>query len=281
MYEIPPVSLSHLIEAYGALLLDAYGVLLDKAGALPGAVELVEQLNRLDKPYLVLTNSASRLPEAMAADFARLGLSISPDRLLTSGMLLAPHFEDSALAGSRCLVLGPADASAYVARAGAQPLGPERGADAEILVIADQAGFDCLQGMDRVLTLALRRLDAGLPLHLVLCNPDLFYPVSPGRYGLTSGALAAMLEAVLAERYPAAPPRFARLGKPHRAMFEEAARRLGTRALVMIGDQPGTDILGARLFGIDSVLVRTGLATSGLALAETVRPTYCMNGLAD
>ncbi len=279
MCQIPSVSLSRLIEVYDALLLDAYGVLVNRTGALPGAVRLIERLNRLGKPYLVLTNSASRLPETLAADFARLGLSIPANRLLTSGMLLKRHFEASTLAGSRCMVLGPQDARIYVERAGARALGPEQDVDAEILTIADQQGFNCLQGMDRALTLALRRLDGGLPLHLVLCNPDLIYPVSPGRYGLTSGALAAMLEAVLAERYPGAQPRFARLGKPHRGMFEEAARRLGTRALVMIGDQPATDILGARCFGIDSALVQTGLAAAGLGLAQRMRPTYCLDGL--
>jgi ribonucleotide monophosphatase NagD (HAD superfamily) len=70
VFEVPAVRISRLIEAYEGLLFDAYGVLVDKSGALPGAPELIRRLNRCGKPYLVLTNSASRLPDALALDFA-------------------------------------------------------------------------------------------------------------------------------------------------------------------------------------------------------------------
>ena len=67
-----------------------------------------------------------------------------------------------------------------------------------------------------VTSLMLRRMDAGRPLHLILCNPDLIYPVGPGQFGFTAGGLAAMLEAVLRERYPSEAKGFIRSGKPHR-----------------------------------------------------------------
>ncbi len=47
-----------LVEKYSVLLFDAYGVLVDKVGALPGARELIAYLNRSGKRYYVLTNSA-------------------------------------------------------------------------------------------------------------------------------------------------------------------------------------------------------------------------------
>jgi ribonucleotide monophosphatase NagD (HAD superfamily) len=62
-------------------------------------------------------------------------------------------------------------------------------------------------------------------------------------------------------------------------MFEAAARRfdgVDRRRLVMIGDQLGTDVLGARRAGIDSVLVETGVARlADLAISE-VRPTFTL-----
>jgi ribonucleotide monophosphatase NagD (HAD superfamily) len=62
---MPPVDtdIDHLLERYELILLDAYGVLLDKRGALPGARELISRLNSEQRPYYLLTNSASRLPE--------------------------------------------------------------------------------------------------------------------------------------------------------------------------------------------------------------------------
>ncbi len=269
-----PTTITALLGRYDGFLLDAYGVLVDKAGPLPGAVELVERLNREDRRYCILTNAAAHLPEAMAADFAALGLMIPAERFVTSGLLLA----GKGLAGHRCLLLGPPDSAEYLRRAGGLPVAPQAGAEAEAVVIADQKGFDLQQGLNAALSLILRRLDAGLPLALLLCNPDLIYPVARGEYGLTAGGLAAALEAVLSERYGADAPRFRRLGKPHRPIFEEALRRIGTRNAVMLGDQLATDILGAKRCGIDAALVATGLAGGAGAAAEAV-PDWHLDNL--
>ncbi|MCU0833572.1 MAG: HAD hydrolase-like protein [Chromatiaceae bacterium] len=260
------------------MLVDAYGVLVDKSGALPGAADFIRLLESTAKPYLVLTNSASRLPETLAAEIAEAGVPIPSGRVLTSGALLADHFRDQGLAGARCLVLGPADSVEYVRRAGGEPVPARPDADADVVVLADQKGFPCLPTMNLTLGLVLRRLDAGRPLHLILCNPDLIYPVAPGHYGFTAGGLAAMLEAVIKERYPDRPPPLVRLGKPHAPIFDAARRRIAGR-LVMLGDQLATDILGANRNGIDSILIGTGLArgpTDG-----PIRPTWYLPSLVD
>ena len=54
------------------------------------------------------------------------------------------------------------------------------------------------------------------------------------RSGFTSGAIALLLETALARRYPHEPPRFVRLGKPHRPLFDEAARRRGVQITLPI-----------------------------------------------
>jgi len=51
MTAIPQVTIDELIDRYDALLLDAYGVLVNGDGALPGAAELVATLNGTGKPY--------------------------------------------------------------------------------------------------------------------------------------------------------------------------------------------------------------------------------------
>lgn len=281
MNHLPPTTtIRHLIGAYDALLLDAYGVLVDKSGLLEGAAALIDRLNALAKPYYILTNSASRLPEVMAEEFQVLGLVVPAERFITSGLLLERHFAERGLAGKRCMVLGPEDSIRYVERAGGKAVEFGADTDAEVIVLADQKGFPVLDGMDCALSLVLRRLDAGQPLGLVLCNPDLIYPVARGRYGFTAGGLALMIEGVLRERYPEMRLGFSRLGKPHAPIFEEAARRSGTRNLVMIGDQLATDILGANRCGIDSVLIGTGLARRGVAVTGEMAPTYLLPSLA-
>jgi len=206
MHKPEPVTIDTLLARFDALLLDAYGVLIDQQGALPGATTLIERLNTEQRPYLILTNSASRLPETIAEAFATAGLAVPAERILSSGMLLADHFARHQLQGARCLVLGPTAARTYVERAGGETVPIESDQEAEVIIIADQKGFALQQGMDRALSLILRRLDRGDTTELIVCNPELIYPLAVGQYGLTAAALAAMLETVLQQRYPEQPP---------------------------------------------------------------------------
>ena len=120
MNSIPAVTSDELISRYDALLLDAYGVLVNKEGALPGAVELIATLNRLDKPYYLVSNTAAHLPDHASARYRRFGLDLAPERILTAGLLIRPYFEAQGYGGLRCAVLGPEDSFAYVEEAGAE-----------------------------------------------------------------------------------------------------------------------------------------------------------------
>ena len=281
MEHLPPrLPLDQIIADYDGVLIDAYGVLVDRHRALPGAIELIDLLDRHGRPWLVVTNSASRLPGALAAELSALGVPVPAERVLTSGELLAPHLAAAGLTGARGMLLGPAQSWDYLDRAGLERVAPAADVDAEVIVIADQKGVRFPDDLDHCLSLMIRRLEADQPLALVLCNPDLLYPVADGRYGLTAGALAALMEAVLRERWPGRGLGFVRLGKPNAPIYAEACRRIGASQPLMIGDQLGTDILGAVRYGIDSLLVGSGLAPGGPAASWPVRPTWYLPSLA-
>lgn len=275
-----PLTLEALIARYDALLLDAYGVLVTLDGPLPGAAALIDRLNRLGKPYWLLSNTAARLPEHAAARYRGFGLDLEAGRILTAGMLLTQHFREQGLVGRACLVLGPEDSRVYVERAGGRPVAP--GDDFEAVVLADQAGFPLLETLDWLISSLFAKIDGGARVPLILPNPDLIYPTHQG-YGLTAGSLGVLLEAVLARRFPGrADLRFMPLGKPQPGLFEMAAQLAGSRNLVMLGDQMETDILGAARFGIDSVLVMSGVSRGeALSPAAGVQPTDRIESLAD
>lgn len=274
--DVPEVTVDELIDRYAVLLLDAYGVLVTSGSALPGAAAFVARLHRLDKPYFVLTNDASKLPATAAARFRRYGLAIDEARFITSGQLLPEYFAHHGLVGAPAVVLGTADSVVYVARAGGRPVSPAE--EFDVVVAADESGFPFVETVDAVLSALVRGFDAGRTLRLVCPNPDLVYP-TPGGFGIASGTVALILEAALALRYPHEPPRFTRLGKPFAPIFEEALRRSGTRDMVMIGDQLETDIRGARAFGLDAVLVTTGISSTATVPPDDVRPTYLLRSL--
>ena len=280
MTDIPHIDVEALLRRYEVLLLDAYGVLVHSAGALPGAAHLVDTLNGAGKSYYVLTNDASKLPATAAARYQGYGLAIDRDRIITSGLLLEGHFVEHRLIGARCVVLGTEDSRRYVAQAGGRVVPPSPLFD--VLVVADEFGFPFLETVDAALSALFRALDEQRTVHLVLPNPDLIYPSGEG-FGIASGSVALMFEAALQLRYPNRTDlRFARLGKPHAAMFAEALRRSGTKNMVMVGDQIEADIGGAHDFGLDSVLVGTGVSAAAFA-PELARfqPTYLMPSLVD
>lgn len=252
------VTLEALLEAYDAFLFDAYGVLVDREGALPGAVDLLARLQSDSKAVYVVTNSAARLPTHAARRYQAFGLPLGPEQILTAGSLIAPYFSAHGLIGSRCAVLGPPDTFVYVAEAGATPVPATEPFD--VLLVGDQVGFPFLDHLDAALTHLIHRLDRDAPCPLVLPNPDLIYPRGNG-FGITSGSLAAMIEGALIQRYPGRKEtRFHVLGKPEPALIEAALKRAGTRHALLFGDQRATDIRAARAAGIDSVLILGGVS---------------------
>ena len=279
MTELQNITIEALIERYAVLLLDAYGVLVNDSGALAGAADLIRMLNRTQKPYYLVTNDASKLPQTTAARFQSYGLEIAPNRIITSGTLLKNHFKIHNLQGARCVVLGPDDSAQYVVDAGGKVVPPAEDFDA--VVIGDEAGFPFVETVDTVLSVLFHKVERGEGFQLILPNPDLLYPKADGGFGIASGSVALIFEAALQLRYPGRPHlRFARLGKPHPAIFQEALRRSGTRDMIMIGDQLETDIRGANAFGLDSVLVGTGITDATAdAMPDQAQPTFRLHSI--
>jgi HAD superfamily hydrolase (TIGR01459 family) len=272
---VPETTVDELLARYDALLLDAYGVLVSSSGALPGAPELIARLNAERRPYLVLTNDASKLPETGAARYRRFGLAIDGDRIVTSGSLLTRYFATHGLRGAATAVLGGPDTVRYAETAGGRIVAPDE--PYTVLVIEDLPSLDVV---DATLSSLFRQLDARERVHLVVPNPDVIYPSGPDAFGFASGAVTLMFEAALRVRYPDRTDLvFARLGKPYPAIFEEALRRTGTRSMVMIGDQLETDIRGALAFGLDAALLAGGVVARSVTSWDGIRPTYRLRSL--
>ena len=279
MARIKNINIEKLTARYSVLLLDAYGVLVHTTGALQGAAQFIDTLNRTKKPYYILTNDASKLPATSAELFQSFGLAIAPDSIITSGSLLTDYFARHQLKDLPCAVLGPEDSARYVELAGGRVVAAQD--PFEVLVIGDESGYPFLETIDTVLSGLFNTFDSGANVHLVLPNPDLIYPKADQGFGIASGSIALILEAALQRRYPCRPElKFARLGKPHAAIFKAALERSNTMNMVMIGDQLETDIRGALEFGLDAVLVGTGIATiMPDEVDKSLQPTYYLDSL--
>lgn len=273
-----PSTIGELLDGYDGFLLDAYGVLVDARGALPGAGALIAELGRRGKPFAVVTNDASRSAATYVRRFAAFGLAIPEARIVTSGSLLPRYFRDRGLAGARTLVLGTDDSFAYVREGGGVPVDLVPGMEIDAVAICDDAGTPFLDGIELALSAIVRAVEAGRRPPLVVPNPDLIYPKGDGELGFTAGAMALLVEAGLERRFPSAGLAFDRLGKPAPHLFLEGIARLGVPAsrAVMIGDQLETDIAGAHAAGIAAALLEGISRWAPNRVPAAIAPAYLL-----
>ena len=276
--------IEELLERYDTFLFDAYGVILTEKGLLPGIKSIVHRLRQKHKAVYIVSNGSSKSEDRVVDHYKTLGLEFERSEIITSGSLLAGFLIEQGLQHQPVVLIGPPEAASYIERAGCTVKDLADLENFDTIVVANQTGYPFLETMDRLLSHLFQCADMQKPCRLIVPNPDVFYPKSADLSGFTSGAVGMLIERALELRY------FGRcsvtieyLGKPFRPIFSEAEHRSGSPRdrMLMVGDQIYTDITGARNFGIDSLLVATGMThwESLANLPSTDLPTYASKTL--
>ncbi len=254
-----------LSQRYKAWLFDGDGVLYTGNTPVEGANDFVNSLREKGKPVVLITNNSTSTVEEYRRKLDRMGLQF--DQIYTSA-----YTAISRINGKSVFVLGEEGIHDACKKAG---------------ITTDENDYDIpdyvVVGMDRTLTYEKLRKAVWYILQgarFVATNPDRTFPlkdsIAPG-----AGSMIAAVEACVGH-----PPEFI-AGKPEVHLFRQACGDLGFEPdeVVMVGDRYETDILGASRAGIDSVLVRTGIA-SGYSIEDLERirsskhpPTYVVNTL--
>ena len=257
---------------FRGLLLDVYGVLEFKGEACPGAVALIATLNKRRIPYRLLTNSTLQSRRSMAEKLNRLGLDVEAGHLVTASSAAAAWLHSRGAKNCRVIIDGqgleefdglrllPGLVPGEVLREDEVP---------EYLVLGDaRDGFTFAN-----INVMYRQLMAGATLVAMIPNVTSVEKTGPE---ITVGGYALMLETASAK------PAFT-IGKPAPIMFEMALKELGLEKSqgLMVGDNEGVDVAGARGAGLASALIRTGeyawpQLRSG---SEPHRPEFLINHL--
>ncbi|MGL6209101.1 MAG: TIGR01459 family HAD-type hydrolase [Paracoccaceae bacterium] len=254
-----PSTLDDLVERFEAFLVDQFGVLLDGAGAYPGAPAALARLAATGKPLILLSNSGKR---AVHNEARLVGLGFARESflcVLSSGeaawRALERRLGGDLARGAKVWLHGRDGDRSQID--GLDLRAVEDPGEAGLLLLAGSRGD--VMGIEAYRDLLRPAVDRGVPM---LCtNPDLemLTPVGP-RFGAGQIALeyAAMGGAV------------EWIGKPYPLIYAEAARLLpGVAAdrVLCIGDSPAHDVAGGRGAGHATVLVQTGLH-AGVPLAD-------------
>ena len=270
------ITAEEIIAEYDLILLDAFGVLIDSSGAIEGAKAFIDHLNKLGKEYFILTNGSKFLPEESALGYQKKGLEIPMSKVISSGGLLKDWVHSENLIGKNAWVLGPPSCQKVVEASGLIPVTLDK--EADCLVLGNQDGFKFPEDMDKVVSRVFHALKENPKFQLICPNPDIVYPLGKNQFGITSGAIASLIERSLEALMGVDTYRFHFLGKPFSPMFEKATLNSLGKKICMIGDQLLTDIKGAQDFGITAILVETGIAqrTSDFSL---IKPDFILENL--
>lgn len=249
------------LNDYQAFLLDVDGVIVCGKQPLPGAVASVGLLQQRGK-VLFFSNNASLSPDAYAHKLRALGIDVSPEQILNSGSLVTRYLDQHA-SQDAVYVVGEPGLCEEVARAG-HPLDAP---SATWLVTSVDRKF------------SYDKLNLGLQVLLrggrwVASNTDEVYPTPEGFVpgaGSIVGAFCGMgfvPEIVV--------------GKPSKFSMDQALSALNVtdpKRVLMIGDRLQSDIQGAHLVGIDSVLLLCGVTQPAQLKQSDLKPTFVAQDL--
>jgi len=247
-----------VVKKYRTVFFDAFGVLKNHKGIIPGIENTFKYLDERGIDYYILTNDASRNPEALSGFYQQNGIHcITPDKIISSGML-AMDFLRSKIKTGAVAYLGTSASSHYIESAGleaipVQELQDGQFEDIKCMVFLDDEGFDWNNDINKVINLIRKK-----NMTVVVANTDINYPVNRNDIAVAIGGIASMVEDIVHKN-------FIRFGKPDAQMFmfghERAMKKqpsLKRNEILMVGDTLYTDIIGGNKFGMDTALVLSG-----------------------
>ena len=266
-----------IIDKYKVVFFDAFGVLKNYEGILPGIEKTFNYLEAQGKDYYIVTNDASRGPAQLAESYHRGGLDIiRADKIVSSGMLTKEYL-DLKVKDGIVAYLGTTNSAHYIERSGLQTLPVSQIDNSNIdkvnaLIFLDDEGFDWASDLNKTVNLIRKRT-----IPVIVANTDRAYPLTVSDVSIAIGGIAAMVESVVGKQ-------FIRFGKPDSQMFMfaydlvRAKMPINKSEIVMVGDTLNTDILGGNKFGLDTVLVLTGNPqvkdVDNRIIATGIAPTY-------
>lgn len=220
-----------------ALLLDVDGTLCFRGSLIPGADGALAEFRQRGLVLRFTTNIDSRPPESVAAQLRAMGLDVRAEEVFSPPLVALRLMRADPARRWHCLVTP--ELQAYFGR----PSAGEGHVDYVLLGYCPHVDY-------RMLNEAFRHILAGAEL-VALQKGRYFF--TPDGINLDTGAVAALLEYACGIQARV-------LGKPSREFFAQCLADLGLHPeeVAVVGDDPASDVAGARAVGAYAVQVRTG-----------------------
>ena len=256
-----------VFNQFETLFLDLDGVVYEGENAIVDSVESITSVRNSGIKVGYITNNSSRKPETIAQQLRGFGLELSEEEVISSAQAGVELLATMIPAGSKVLVVGGEGLRSKVLEAGFELVASsEEGPVAVIQGFAPDVGW-------KDLAEASYSIQNGAKW--VATNQDWTIPrekgIAPGNGTLVSAVHTAVGKLPVVA------------GKPERAIFDTAMRKLEAKSALYVGDRLDTDVVGANQAGLGSALVMTGVTTRKELLAAKTdsRPNYILGTLKD
>lgn len=250
--------MSHPIQA---VILDIQGVLFQEGQVIDGAQETLQWLMEKEIPFVCCTNTTTRTRTDLAERFQAHGFSITEDRIFSA--IRATHDYLHAEGLQRIFpVLDPNVRSEFAAFT-VNEESPEA-------VVVGDIGEDWNAALiDRV----FRAIHGGARLVAAHRN----------RTQKKNGAIVPDVGLYVAGLEYASGTEAVLVGKPSDAFFRSAAASLdcSEEHILMVGDDPESDIGGAAACGLQTCQVKTGKYEDAPTPSSGKEPDYKIDSIAD
>ena len=248
-------------------LFDMDGTLYLGDNVYEGAIGLMNDLPRLGKKYIYLTNNSSRAGEDYIDRLRRLGFPCERENVFTSGMATGLYLNQR-FPGAKVYLAGTKAFYRELKSYGIDLVNDENGhTEADSVDVVVQ-GFDTELVYEK-LDKACHFLRRGAVF--LAANPDWVCPMPHDEVLPDCGSICALLTASSGVE-----PIY--VGKPNRNMVDVISAMTGipNEKICCVGDRLYTDIAVAQNAGAVSVLVLSGETTQAMADAAERQPDYIL-----
>ena len=251
------------MKKYAGYMIDLDGTIYRGKEKIPAAKRFIERLQEHDIPFLFVTNNSTQAPIKVVENLANnFDIHVKEENVYTSALATADYIADLNKDKRSVYVIGEVGLKQAILDKGFrfEETNPDY-----VVVGLD---YDVTYHKFELATLAIKR-----GAKFIGTNADTNLP---NERGLVPGAgsVIALVECSTQQKATY-------IGKPETIIMEKALERLGLPKdeVVMVGDNYMTDINAGINFGIDTMLVYTGVSTRELVRKQEIAPTIELGSL--
>ena len=238
-----------------ALLIDLEGVVYQEGKEIPGSISFIQYLDKINFPYLFLTNTTTMPRKDIVKKLSKLGLKTNPKKIITPLIAAQNYLKNNHLStialycNKRCWV--------------------------------EFEDFDInFQSPDAVIIGDLYKKFTWLKLNEIFhtsINSKKLIAFHKNKTGTRKGKIALDLGPFIKALEYALDKDFILMGKPNKFFFKTAVDHLGinSKKILMIGDDILVDIGGAQDLNLQTCLVKTGKYGKQLC-PKSLKPHYLL-----